>query len=131
MPDPRETYGRVVHETRLACEADQAAAEGRHKFDLKAWEKRTDWQRELDMRIGPAVAARAVHDAGFDHGVLRAQVLAARAERDRAVAKVARLEAALRRHTYSFTDSRGTVLCGGCLREAPCPDAGLAGDEPS
>jgi hypothetical protein len=52
-----ETLGRLVHETRLACEADRAAAEGRERFRLSPWEERDGWQRELDMRIGEAVAA--------------------------------------------------------------------------
>lgn len=55
--DPREPLGRLVHDTRLACEADRAAAEGREKFKLGSWEDRDDAQRELDMRIGAAVAA--------------------------------------------------------------------------
>ncbi len=57
MPDPREPLGRLVHDTRLACEADRAAAEGRQKFNLSPWEERDEHQRELDMRIGAAVAA--------------------------------------------------------------------------
>lgn len=56
-PDPRELSGRLVHETRLACEAERSAAEGRVRFVLGSWEERSDHQRELDMRIGEAVAA--------------------------------------------------------------------------
>ena len=56
MPDPREPLGRLVHDTRLACEADRAAAEGRERFNLSPWGERDDWQRELDMRIGEAIA---------------------------------------------------------------------------
>jgi hypothetical protein len=55
--DPREQLGRLVHEMRLACEAERAAAEGRMRFLLGSWEERSDHQRELDMRIGEAVAA--------------------------------------------------------------------------
>ena len=44
-------------------------------------------------------------------------------------AEIARLRAALRRHVLSFTDPKGTVLCGGCLEPAPCPDVALAGKE--
>ena len=54
------------------------------------------------------------------------QLAEARAEA--AEAKVAELEAALRRHTHTCTDSKGTV-CGGCLEPAPCPDAALLGDQ--
>jgi hypothetical protein len=53
----REALGRLVHETRLACEAERSAAEGRVRFVLGSWEERSDHQRELDMRIGEAVAA--------------------------------------------------------------------------
>src|SRR5580704_11657081 len=59
MPDPREPLGRFVHDVRLACEADRAEAEGRQKFNLPPWESRDVWQRELDMRIGHAVAGSA------------------------------------------------------------------------
>ena len=90
MPDPREPYGRLVHETRLACEADRAAAEGRQRFNLPPWEKRDDWQRELDMRIGAAVAVQAVADAGLETDRMRAQLLAFAAERDRAVRELKR-----------------------------------------
>jgi len=55
--DSREQLGRLVHETRLAREAERAAAEGRVRFLLGSWEERSDDQRELDMRIGEAVAA--------------------------------------------------------------------------
>jgi hypothetical protein len=57
MADPREPLGRMVHDTRLACEAERAAAEGRERFNLKPWEQRTYEQQETDMRIGAAVAA--------------------------------------------------------------------------
>lgn len=113
VADDREALGRLVHEIRLACESERAAAEGRQRFLLPPWEERDDWQRELDMRIGAEVAA-----AGAE-----------RAERAEA-ARLAVLEAALRRHTHAFTDPGGAVLCGGCLEPAPCPDAALAGKEP-
>ncbi len=59
MADPREPLGRLVHEQRLAHEAGRAAEEGRVAFFLKSWEERTVAQRDLDMRIGAAVAAAA------------------------------------------------------------------------
>lgn len=61
-PDPREPLGRLVHDIRLAAEADRAAAEGRQRFLLGEWEDRDDGQHELDMRIGTAVAAEARRD---------------------------------------------------------------------
>ena len=60
-PDLREPLGRLVHDTRLACEADRAAAEGRQKFHLAEWEDRSEHQRELDMRIGEAVRDRVLN----------------------------------------------------------------------
>jgi hypothetical protein len=57
MPDPREPLGRLVHDTRLAAEAERAALEGRERFNLKPWEQRTYEQQETDMRIGASVAA--------------------------------------------------------------------------
>lgn len=74
--DPREPLGRIVHEQRLAHEADRAAAEGRARFNLKSWEDRTADQRELDMRIAYAVAAQAVHDAGLEAERMKAQLFA-------------------------------------------------------
>lgn len=62
MDDPREPYGRLVHETRLAYEAERAPAEGRPLFRLGSWEERPGERQELDMRIGEAVAA-----AGREH----------------------------------------------------------------
>ena len=56
--DEREPLGRLVHEVRLAAEADRAAAEGRQRFSLGDWGDRSEHQRELDMRIGEAIAAR-------------------------------------------------------------------------
>jgi hypothetical protein len=57
MTDPREPLGRLVHDTRLACEAERAALEGRQRFNLEPWERRSYEQQETDMRIGAAVAA--------------------------------------------------------------------------
>jgi len=53
----RESLGRIVHEQRLACEAERAALEGRERFRLGPWERRTYEQQETDMRTGEAVAA--------------------------------------------------------------------------
>ena len=75
-PDPREPLGRAVHQERVALEAEIAAREGRHRFNLGDWEDRTADQRELDMRIGSAVAAQAVHDAGLEAERMKAQLFA-------------------------------------------------------
>jgi hypothetical protein len=57
--DPRERRGRIVNEVRRAYDAEQAEAEGRPRFCIPEWEERPAYQRELDMRIGAAVAAGA------------------------------------------------------------------------
>lgn len=62
MADP-DALARLVHETRVAHEADRAAEEGRVLFNLGTWEDRAEHQRELDRRIASAVAMRAVADA--------------------------------------------------------------------
>lgn len=62
MPDPREPYGQIVNETRIAFAAEQEDDRGARWF-IRPWEERAPGQRELDMRIGSAVAVRAVADA--------------------------------------------------------------------
>jgi len=57
VTDPRDLYGRIVNDTRRAYDAEQAAAEGRHGFCIPEWEDRPEFQKELDRRIGEAVAA--------------------------------------------------------------------------
>ena len=52
MPDPREPNGRIVHDIRLAFNADLP-----HPRGVLPWEDRRTRQQELDMRIGAAVAA--------------------------------------------------------------------------
>ena len=71
MTDPREPLGRIVHDQRVA-----RSAELRQPFYLSTWEDRDEGQRELDMRIGAAVAVRAVADAKLRNERLEAQVFA-------------------------------------------------------
>ena len=69
--DDREPYGRIFHEQgRLTVNAEREK-----RFGVEAWEKRTAEQQEIDMRGASAVAARAVHDAGFRQAELAAQVI--------------------------------------------------------
>lgn len=75
-PGDPDALPRLVHEQRLAHEADRAAAEGRTRFNLGTWEERPEYQRELDRRIASAVAAQAVHDAGLRNERLEAQLFA-------------------------------------------------------
>lgn len=84
--DDREPLGRIVHEIRLAHEADRAATEGRQRFNLPPWEDRDPGQQELDMRIGSAVAAQAVADARIDFIAMRSRLFAIVAELERRAA---------------------------------------------
>ena len=71
MADDREPYGRIVHEIRLAFNTELS-----HPRGVLPWEQRDEGQREMDMRIGSAVAVQAVHDAGLDCERMRAQLFA-------------------------------------------------------
>ena len=73
--DPREPYGRIVHEQRRAWVAGQPG-----KFYAVVWEDRDEGQQELDMRIGAAVAVQAVADAKVEVDKMRATVMAAHSE---------------------------------------------------
>jgi hypothetical protein len=64
VADDREALGRLVHEQRLA-----ANAELDRPFVLAAWEDRTAGQRELDMAIGHAVANYALAENAATYGI--------------------------------------------------------------
>jgi hypothetical protein len=68
MADDREPYGRLVRETWVNWAREQYRAKPSWITD---WDELDDGQREVDMRIGSAVAAQAVHDAGVDVDVMR------------------------------------------------------------
>jgi hypothetical protein len=85
VADDREPLGRIVHEIRLAWNAELA-----HPRGVLPWEQRDEGQREMDMRIGSAVAAQAVADAGLEIDRMRAQLLAFAAGRDRTVRELKR-----------------------------------------
>ncbi len=59
MTDLREPLGRIVHQVRLDFEAERSALKDRPGFLMHPWEERHPEQRELDMRIGAAVAQYA------------------------------------------------------------------------
>ena len=71
MSGDREPLGRIVHEQRLALNAELE-----HPRGLLPWEQRAPMQQELDMRIGSAVAAQAVRDAGLENERMRMQLFA-------------------------------------------------------
>jgi hypothetical protein len=71
MADDREPLGRIVHEQRLALNAELE-----HPRGLLPWEQRAPVQRELDMRIGSAVAAQAVADERRASERMRIQLFA-------------------------------------------------------
>ena len=70
MADDREPYGRIVHEQRLAYRAE------RERRIPSPWEKRDPRLRELDMRIGSAVASRAVADSKLGADRMRVRLFA-------------------------------------------------------
>lgn len=73
MADPREPYGRTFHEQgRLTVNAEREKPFGVEPD----FNKRTDEQREIDMRGASAVAAQAVHDAGLENERMKAQLFA-------------------------------------------------------
>lgn len=85
MADNREPYGQIVHEIRLAYNAELP-----HPRGVLPWPEREAGQQEMDMRIGSAVAARAVDDAGFAQADLAAQVIRLQVRLDDAVHEVTR-----------------------------------------
>ena len=85
MADDREPYGRIVHEIRLAYNAELP-----HPRGVLPWPEREAGPQEMDMRIGSAVAARAVDDAGFAQADLAAQVIRLQVRYDAAVHEVTR-----------------------------------------
>lgn len=56
----REALGRLVRETWVAWAREQPAPKGSW---LAGWDELDDGQREVDMRIGEAVAAAVIADA--------------------------------------------------------------------
>jgi len=74
MSDDREPLGRLVRETWIDWALEQPGAI--KPAWLTRWEDLDDGQREVDMRIGAAVAVRAVADAKLRNERLEAQVFA-------------------------------------------------------
>jgi len=58
--DPREQLGRLVRETWVACAEEAGDTKPSH---LAGWDDLDEDMREVDMRIGEAVAAFALPDA--------------------------------------------------------------------
>ncbi len=69
MADDREPYGRIVHETRCAWHFEQ-------RITPTPWDGLDSGEQERDMRIGSAVAARAVADAKLDTDRMRVRLFA-------------------------------------------------------
>ena len=80
MSDDREPLGRLVRDTWVAWAMEQP---GVKLSWLVTWDQlpEDDPQREVDMRIGAAVAVRAVADAKLRNDRLEAQVFALGAHR--------------------------------------------------
>jgi hypothetical protein len=92
VADDREALGRLVHEQRLA-----ANAELDRPFVLAPWEDRTAGQREMDMAIGHAVANYALAANAATYGISCASCAAyldrSAADRERAERAEAKLAA--------------------------------------
>jgi len=80
MTDPREPYGRIVRETWVAWALEQPDVDD-HPSWTKPWDEIPERDREVDMRIGSAVAAQAVHDAKLRNDRMEAQLFALGAHR--------------------------------------------------
>lgn len=74
LPDDREPYGRLVRETWVTAVCDWFP-DPKPSW-VESYDETDDFQREADMRIGAAVAARAVEDAKLRNDRLEAQVFA-------------------------------------------------------
>ena len=74
MSDDREPLGRLVRETWIDWALEQPGAI--KPAWLTRWEDLDSGQREVDMRIGSAVAVRAVADAKLRNERLEAQLFA-------------------------------------------------------
>lgn len=103
--DPRESLGRIVHETRRDFEAERSELKDRPGFILQPWEERHPEQQELDMRIGSAVAARAVADAKGSAGMARQRVLRTRMALDAAEARLAEIRETVSTFLAYYGDS--------------------------
>ena len=71
MPDDPDALARLVHEQRVAKNAEKE-----RPFVLTDWDGRTEDQKDLDRRIASAVATQAVADAGVDATRMRALLFA-------------------------------------------------------
>jgi hypothetical protein len=82
-PDPREQLGRLVRQTWVACAEEAGDTKPSH---LAGWDDLDEDMREVDMRIGEAVAA-LVLPGGDEHlGEPEAAVRASERERERIAA---------------------------------------------
>ena len=73
MTDDREPLGRIVRETWVAWAREQYRPKPSW---LLLWEELDNGQREVDMRIGAAVATRAIADAGLRNERMEVQLFA-------------------------------------------------------
>jgi hypothetical protein len=73
MADDREPYGRIVRETWVAWAKEQPDPKGSW---LTGWDELDAGQREVDKRIGSAVATQAVYDAELENTRRAAQLFA-------------------------------------------------------
>jgi len=117
-PDPREQLGRLVRETWVACAEEAGDTKPSH---LTGWDDLDEDMREVDMRIGEAVAAAALpdadpvpEDAGRD---LRCEALAVAYTAGRG-AERERIAAWLERKAALMDESGFGGIVGAAYREA-------------
>ncbi len=56
------TWGRIVRETWVACASEQDDPKPSHLID---WDELDEWNKEVDRRIGDAVAREVARVAGL------------------------------------------------------------------
>jgi hypothetical protein len=86
VADDREPLGRIVRETWVAWALEQPDV-GDHPSWVKPWTDLPGRDKEVDMRIGSAVAARALADWEAE----RAELTMARLSRSVKLARIAAL----------------------------------------
>jgi hypothetical protein len=79
MPDDREPPGRAAYEAYWGWLTEHEGPESHLPPPAADWDGLNDVARELYMRMGSAVAVRAIADAGLELSELRAEVARYRA----------------------------------------------------
>jgi hypothetical protein len=113
MPDDREALGRLVRETWVAWAKEQYRPKPSW---LLPWEDLDNGQREVDMRIGSAVAAQAVADAELGNERMKAQLFALAAHLP-AIRRALTIAAAEAKYDYEAKPYRSAIQALGISEE--------------